>query len=214
MAAAISIYVGEGTMLPSASGIGFYGDGGFDSPVALGEFQGRVFMTDPSGTVEGEELDNCRLLAAGSWSGVNGVSGVILGQTGDGIPLRNVPNRSATLNIRFLADFACRTQNTRVMVGDRNAPGSSPSGLRAYGAEIRHQSLVQESGGLGDASWVPLAGSGSYLTCVSCPGTSGVRPDGEFTLDVQHDWYIALSCTPTQPGDLVSFAVWVDLEYS
>lgn len=214
MSASINIFVGEGTELPSASGIGFYGDGGFDSPVALGEFQGRMFMTNPSGTLQGEELDNCRLLATGAWSGINGVSGVILGQTGDGIGLRSVPNRMATMNIRFTTDFACRVQNMRVMVGDRNSPGNAPSGLRAYGAEIRHQSLVQEPGGLGNASWAYLAGSGNLITCTSSPGTSGIRPDGELTLDERHDWYLALSATPTQPGDLVQFALWVDLEYA
>jgi hypothetical protein len=210
--AAISIWVSEDFELPEGSGLGFYGDAGFDAPVPLGQFQGRTFVTNSSGTVEGFECNNTKLYAGGSFSGVAGVSGVIVGQAGSGIPLRSLPNFLATLNIRFAHDEAVRTQNATVYIHDGITRSASPSGLRCYCAEIIHPDQVQSPTGTGEEAWIEAHGEDSVIDLIDSPGTSGLRSDGALTVDTRHDWYLAISATPTIPGDK-QYGFTVELNY-
>jgi hypothetical protein len=41
---------------------------------------------------------------------------------------------------------------------------------------------------------------------------SGLRPNGDLTIDSRHDWFLAISCTPYTPGDK-QFAMLVEMEY-
>lgn len=210
--ALISVWVSEDFELPEGSGLGFYGDAGFDDPVTLGQFQGRTFVTDASGAVQGFECNNTKLYAGGSFSGINGVSGVIVGQVGNGILLRNLPNFLATLNIRFTHDAPVRAQNAKFYVHDGADKNNSPSGLACYCAEIIHPGLLQTDVGTGDATWTQVYGSGSVLGLIDAPGTSGLRPDGPLTVDTRHDWFVAISACPTQPGSR-SYGFTAELEY-
>ena len=51
--AKLRLYAGENQLVPNGSGIGFYGNDGIGSPIAVGGFNGRTFVTDPSGTIHG-----------------------------------------------------------------------------------------------------------------------------------------------------------------
>jgi hypothetical protein len=209
----ISIWINNQTSLAVGSGIGFYGDSGFGSPVGIGSFQGRTFITDPSGLTNGIECNNNKLTigVGGSLSGINGTSGVIFGQVGDGIPLRNLPNYMASLNIRFEHVEAVRTQNAAMYIYDGNVLSHDPSGLLCYCSEIIHTSTSQDNTGTGDEIWSWVHGSES-LGLIDTPGTSGLRPNGDLTIDTRHDWYVAISCTPNTPNSKL-FGLAVEVEY-
>ena len=212
MAATISVWVSEDFDFPTASGLGFYGDLGFATPVALGEFQGRTFVTNPAGSVEGFECNNTKLCQTGGWSGITGVSGVIVGQTGNGISLRNLPNYLATFNLRLVADSQVRAQNAKLTVFDGQSVARNPSGLNFYAAEITHSSRLQTEEGTGDPVWINVHGSTATLGLIDTPGASGLRPNGDLTVDTRHDWYVAASCSPITPGDK-QFAMLFEVDY-
>src|SRR4051812_1344666 len=92
--ATIEFYAGENTNISnlSGSGLGFYGSNGFGYSIPVGSYNGRTFITDSTGTDQGPEVDNCKYA---------GTSTVIVGQTGSGINLLQLPNYLATLNVRF-----------------------------------------------------------------------------------------------------------------
>jgi hypothetical protein len=204
----INIYVGEDELLVTTSGIGFYGSDGFSSPVMIGEYNGRTFVTSTDGSIEGFECNNNKKTS---------VSGVINGQSGSGINLINLPNELATVNIRFENTTAVRTLNAKLYIFDGSLSGSTPNidndptGLTCYCAEIRHTNPVQAADGLGDDEWFNTHGS-TYLAMVSSPGSGGFRPGGSLTTDTRHDWFAAISCTPFTYGDKV-FALYFECEF-
>jgi hypothetical protein len=187
----------------NGSGIGFYGDSGFGYSVAVGSYQGRSFITDSTGTSQGPEVDNCKYL---------NTSGVIVGQTGSGIHLLALPNYLSTVNIRFTNSPAVKTQNVKAYGYDRSNKNNDPSGVTLQIAEIIHPNNNQSMTGSGSTVWNNTHGSGSILTLSSGPGTSGLSPNGTNTTDIQHDWYLAMSATPTSVG-AKTFGLYVELEY-
>jgi hypothetical protein len=89
----VDMYIAETDVkIDTGEALGFFGSDGFGDPLSLNEFNGRTFITNTSGSVAYEECDNCRRTSS---------SGVIIGQTGTGINLINLPNYLATVNIRF-----------------------------------------------------------------------------------------------------------------
>lgn len=204
MASSIDFYAGEDFNIGNlaGSGLGLYGNS-FLSSVAVGSYNSRTFITDSTGTSQGPEVDN---------NMYNGPSGVIVGQTGSGIALTALPNYLATLNIRFTNDTAVKTQNVKLYGYDRINFNNAPSGVNFYAANIIHVPNIQTNIGSGSLTWTLLAGSGSYLTLNSSPGTSGLSPNGPSTTDVRHDHFIALTCTPNTVGSK-TFSLGYSLEY-
>lgn len=210
--AVTSVWVAEDMELPSGYALGFYGDSGFGANVPISQFQGRTFVVNPTGAMEYFEANNCKLLASGSWSGVDGVSGVIIGQVGDGISLRNLPNYLATLNFRFEHTTPVRTTNAKLIVHNGFEIGVAPSGLTVYAAELIHPDTSQATVGSGDASWEQIGGSGVPLGLVDSPGVSGLYAGVLLYTGTRHDWYVAMSCIPTLPNDK-TFGFTFQLEY-
>lgn len=208
----LDIYLAENFQLPSSSGIGFFGEDGFGDSIDLNAFNSRTFVTNSSGTVEGFEADNCKLTTQGSWSGVGGVSGVIIGQTGSGIHIRSLPNYLATINVRFTHTESVRTQNANLFVYDGVTQTTAPTGIDVFCAEIIHTDEEQTQNGTGDSIWQEIGGSGSELGLISSPGTSGLRPLGPATEDTRHDWYVAMSVRPTTPNNK-TFGFGVSFEF-
>ena len=203
MATQIDLYLAEG-QVPVATGdaVAFYGDSGFGDNIGFGEYNGRTFVSDVSGVVSRFEGDNCKFLDS---------SGVIVGQVGTGIRLQELPNFLATLNIRFITDTASRAQNA-FLRADSGDDISAPSGVDVFAAEVLHTGLKQDNTGTGDTDWQALLGSGTELGLIDSPGTSGLRPLGPATIDTRHDWYVAMTVTPTLPGDK-TFKITVQLEF-
>lgn len=200
----INIFVAEnGIQIDAGESLGFFGPNGFGDPLSLDEFNGRTFITDPSGSAALEEGDNCRKVSA---------SGLVIGQIGNEVNLQNLPNYLSTINIRFTHPVEVLVQDVRLIAFDGIDVNNAPSGLDVFGAEIIHTSRLQTDTGTGDTLWIQMTGSGQQLDLVDSPGTSGLSPLGPATLDIRHDWYIALSVAPILPGDR-TFNFRVDLEF-
>lgn len=207
----LQLYAGEDTLVSASSGLGFFGDDGFGAPVVINSYNGHTFVTDASGTIQKFECNNNKF---------NGLSGVIHGQESSGIALKNLPNELSTINIRFIHGSVIFCQQAKLYVFDGSFTGNSANktipadNLTFYSAEIRHRSRLQTiESAYSDASWSNLSASGSnFIAVVNSPGLNGVREGGFEELSTQHDWYIALSCTPTQLGDKM-FGLTFQLEY-
>lgn len=203
--ASITFYAGEDFTIydASPSGLGFFGDG-FGVSLPVGTYNSRTFITNAAGTIEGPEVDNVKYSA--STSG-------ILGQSGSGVLLREIPNYKATLNIRFEHTSAVKTTNAELRIYDRSNINNGPSGVTCRVAEIIHPDTVQNNNGSGDTTWINAAGSGSPVPLVDSPGTSGLSPSGIDTSDTRHDWYVAISPSPDTVGAKTQFGAYVSVEY-
>ena len=189
-----------------SSGLGFYGAGGFGASVRVNEYQDRTYITNSNGTQQGAEADNVKYVHANSG---------IIGPGASGVPinLQKIPNYQTTLNIRFTHDSVVQTQNAVVQIYDRVDPANPPSGVICQVAEIIHPENSQAITGSGDSSWINASGNGSTVPLVSSPGTSGIRPNGASTSGTQHDWYLAMSASPTSIGSKDQFALYFSVEY-
>ncbi len=209
--ATLNLYAGENTLVPTASGLGFFGAIGFDSSLAIGTYNGRTFVTNASGTVQGFECNNNKYKSS---------TDVTHGQTSSGITLTRLPNELATANIRFTHGSSIFCQNVKIYIFDGTFTGTAANktlpaeNLTFQIAEIRHRNNLQTTvSSYSDASWTDVSASGSnWITLVASPGTKGQREGGFEVLSTRHDWYVAMSCTPTQLGNK-QFGVTVDLEY-
>jgi hypothetical protein len=190
----------------AGSGLGFYGAGGFGASIAVGAWQDRTFITNAAGTAQGPEADNCKYLNP---------TGVILGQSGSGILLTQVPNYLSTVNPRFTYDAAVKTQNVKLYIYDRVTPASPASGVTTAVAEIVHPDNTQANNGSGSSAWQIFSGGvvTSPMTLTASPGTSGLRPSGSSTTDARHDWYLALSSSPDAIGSHTQYGAYLSLEY-
>lgn len=209
--ATLELFAGEDTLVSASSGLGFFGDDGFDAAIAVGSYNGHTFVTNASGTIQSFECNNNKY---------DGASEVIHGQSGSGISLQNLPNELATMNIRFTHGAAVYCQQVKMYIFDGSFTGGSANktipadNLTFYAAEIRHRSRLQTlESSYSDAAWSDVSSSGSnYIAVVNSPGLNGAREGGFEELSDQHDWYIAMSCTPTQLGDK-QFGMTFELEY-
>lgn len=205
--ATIEFYAGEAFLIYNASnsGLGFYGDSGFGYSVAVGSYNGRTFITNSNGTIQGPEVDNVKY---------SSTSGVIWGQVGSGMLLTELPNYLSTLNIRFTHDSAVQIQNPKLYAFDRVNKDNFPSGVTFKAASIIHPTIDQTNNGSGDALWQTLSTGSNLLTGMhTSPGMSGLSISGSNTMDVRHDWYVALSLSPTSVGSKTSLGLLFELEY-
>mgnify|MGYP000974725835 CR=1 FL=1 len=213
--ATVSFYGGLSSIANlSGSGVGFYGNDGFGAAVGVGEFNYHTYITNSAGTAQGAEIWNIQYL--------NSQSGII-GQTGSGVHLKAIPNYQATLNIRFTHSTAVKLQNSKVRIFDRNSTNSPASGITCRLAQIVHPWLTQSPLGSGDSEWqgittnpltgsATLGGSGLIATLSGSPGISGFSPSGTNTYDIQHDYYVAISCSPDTIGSK-TFGLSFSTEY-
>lgn len=191
------------------SGLGFFGAGGFGQSVPVGSWQGSTFITDGYGVNQGPQVNNIQ------WVHPN--SGAVQG--GTIVNLVDIPNYQSTLNIHFNNSTAVRTQNAQLYIYDRVSTNNSPSGVTCAVAQLVHPDVTQIPGGSGDISWEFPAGS-SYVPAsilnngnTFSPGQSGQSPNGPNTEDMNHDWYFAVSASPTTIGSKTYFGALFSVEY-
>lgn len=208
--AAIDYYINTGAdfnINTGLSGLGFFGAGGFGASVAVGAWQGRTFVTDGNGTVQGPEAQNVQFLNAGSG---------VLGQTGTGIGLQAIPNWQGTLNIRFTHSSAVRTQNVELRIYDRSNINNPASGVTTKVAELIHPGPTQVANGSGDSQWLTPAGSAVVVQLAPSPGLSGIFAGNgtNSTLSAtRHDNYVAISASPDSIGAKTLYGLYTSLEY-
>ncbi len=193
----------------SGSGLGLYAAAGFGTSVNVGSWQGRTFITDSGGTVQGPETDNI------CWTHAN--SGII-GQSGGSVNLLKIPNYQATLNVRFTYDTAVKVQNVAAKTYDRVSSANSASGVTSKIAQLIHVTTSQSDTGSGSAAWTTFtaADAGAVsLTLAPSPGVSGLyagNGSNSVRTDTQHDWYLAISSSPDSIGSK-PYGLYVSLEY-
>ena len=128
----------------SGSGLGFFG-GSFGASVELNAFQGSTYITNGAGTIEGAAVNNVKYASA-----TTAYAPSIVPATG----LKYIPNKNATLNIRFTHSTAVKTQNVRMRVFDRVDANNPASGVWTRAAELlkpmKEYSTIE---GSGDVTW-------------------------------------------------------------
>ncbi len=181
-------------ILPASSGglntIGFYGPG-FGLSVRVGDFNEGTFRTTEDGQTNGSALPNLR------WANI---SGVFIGASILPAPLLGVLNAQATLRIELVTDVAVTTQNGVFRTFDKSSIDNPPSGVDVFAAEIRNTAGPV---GSGDTFWTPqLGGSGVVLPV-----------DDKVDSNTTHNFWIALSSTPTSIGEKTNFAFYFETEF-
>jgi len=224
----------------NGSGLGFFG-GAFGQSVELGEWQTSTFITDGQGQTQGPAIKNVTYL--------NAASGICNGAPA-GTGLQYIPNKEATLNIRFTDTSTRLVENVELRIFDRVNIDYPASGVRTRVAELIHPSDLLTVQGSGDSRWwgdpthtgdlpsvfpsyagspnqsprlaknlhdeYTVGSSGIIVPLSNSPGNSGVYAGqglGSFS-SRQHDWYVAISASPSILGARTQYALFVSLEYS
>ena len=192
-------------LIQPGSGIGFYGSN-FGNSVEIGtnSYQQTTFLTDPNGVSNFGQINNI------TW--VNTNSGLINSAT-SGVYLTQIPNYLATLNIRFTHSAPVRTQNAKVRIYDRSNINNPASGVTTKVATIVHNAVAQTNTGSGDSTWRTPAGSSVIVDLWTSPGYSGLSPSGQSSMDIRHDWYLAISASPDSIGSKTLYGLYASLEY-
>lgn len=190
----------------SNSGLGFYGSGNFGASVAVGAYQDNTYITDSAGAQNGGSVNNIKYIGANSGQ-------IPVGNT---LNLLDIPNSKATINIEFSNSSAVQARNVQLVIYDRNNTANAASGVVTQVVELLHPSLTM-SGllGSGNSSWATPAGV-TYLSLAQSPGTSGLMAGNgttSVTPDVLHDWYVAMSASPSTIGSKTSYGLYISLEY-
>jgi len=191
------------------SGLAFFGDSGFGQSVNVASYQGTTFVSDGTGATAGAQAKNIKWLNSGSG---------IVGTTGSGVGLQNIPNYQSTLNIRFTHGSKVRTQNAEMRIYDRTSINTGAVGVTTKVAEIIHPSpntgvtSKYTALGSGDDAWITPAGSAVIVDFASSPGVSGLWAGGSQAF-AQHDWHAAISASPDSIGNKTSYGLYFALEY-
>ena len=193
----------------SGSGLGFYGAGGYNMPVIVGQYPDNTYITDAYGTASNAvKVNNVKYISA--------ASGQIPG--GEIRPLTSIPNYLATLQVRLQSDVPVRCQNAQLMIYDRNDITQPAVGVLTQVALIVHTAITALPAGSGSTTWSQIGGSGaifsvnSYPAAIS-PGSGGFSPSGANTVDTIHDWFWAISPTPTSVGSKTNFGLYFSTEF-
>lgn len=206
MAASITFYA-NGYEIPhtAGSGLAWYGANA-GSPISVGSYNQRCYIAPSDGTSQGAEASNNMWVSS---------TGVVIGQSGSGILLTQLPNAQATLQVRFTNDTAVQATTNSVRIYDRYSINNNPSGITVKMAEIIHPAVAQTSTGSGDSTWASIYGSGSTLSLAPSPGCSGHyagNGSNSTRTDTVHDWYVAASVQPDSIG-AKTFGLYVSIEY-
>jgi hypothetical protein len=216
--ATISFYVdpapgstgATGTQVGASEGLGFYGDAGFGASVAVGAYQGRTFITNSTGTLEGTEGDNIKYLNAGSG---------IMGSEGSGIGVDAWPYTQASLMVRFSHTSMVRVQNPEIRIYDRADIATGAVGVTTKMAEIVHPWSTKqphtEGSGINDGKWYTPAGSATTMSLSPSPGPTGIfvgAGNSTYSSTV-HDWFVGISASPNSIGSKTEYGLYVSLEY-
>lgn len=203
--ATISFYADElAVQNLSGSGLGFFG-ASFGQSVEVGAYQDTTYITDGNGVTQGAAIENTKWVHPAS--GINST----LGLNAD--DLTHIPNRVATLNIRFEHSAAVKVQNAKLRIYDRSNINNAASGVLTKMAQLIHIDPTQGAGGLGDATWNTPAGSAVIMDLVGSPGVSGLQTTSTVYTDTRHDWYTVISASPSTIGAKTMFGLYFSCEY-
>jgi hypothetical protein len=193
----------------NGSGLGFFGAGGFGNSVEVGAYQGTTFITDSDGAASAGAVNNNQYVDTGATA-----SGVINTNISSAPRhLKQIPNRYATLEIKFTHDTAVKVQNAKLRIYDRSNINNGASGVVTKVAQIVHPYVVEAFNGSGDATWITPVGSSVIVDLDGSPGISGSKGLSTTWTDTQHSFYTLLSASPSSIGAKTMFGLYVSLEY-
>ena len=206
--ASISFY-SKGVLIPTGSGLGFYGDAGFGSSVTVGGYQGTTYITNSTGSTQGASGNNIKYHNVGSG---------LLTVGGTATKIDAISYHDATLQIRFDHTSEVQAQNAELRVYDRSNINNNAVGVTTQAAEIVHPWIggADTTGsGVNDGRFYSINGSGSILSLSPSPGPTGVFVgNGTSTYSSTiHDWYVGMSASPNSIGSKTSYGLYVSLEY-
>ena len=193
----------------AGSGLGFYGPGGYNTSVQVGAYQDTTYITDSTGSASNSiKVNNIKWVAASS--------GQLAGS--ENRNLLAIPNYLAPLQIQVLSDTPVRIINPQLIIFDRNNVNNNPVGVVCQVATLVHPWNTTSPNGSGDTTWSQIGGSGSILNpgnnpAAISPGSGGWSPSGSLTVDVEHDWYFAISAFPTSVGSKAQFGLVFQCEF-
>ena len=215
------------------SGLGFYG-GGFGISVPVAGYQDTTFVTSADGTTEAVQCKNTKYTAL---SGLT-VDSAELGTSGTPnykAPLNIrfthdsvVSVQNCKLRIFDRSDIGTHAEEVTTKVYELRHP--NPINLHsANNGHLAHR-------GSANHSWTEYdstdGGTPPDLSLTSSPGTSGLNTvagdpipadDGTYVNHThkegtahqatRHDWYLALSASPTTIGSKTNYGLYFTLEY-
>jgi hypothetical protein len=188
----------------NGSGLGFFG-AGFGQSVEVGAYQDSTYVTDANGSASAGATYNNKYLGT--------VSGVLNSSIAAARILTQIPNRLATLEIRFTHDTAVKLQNTKLRIFDRSNINNGASGVVTKVAQIIHPYVVEANNGSGDATWSTPVGSSVIMTMNGSPGMSGAWSVSTTHTDTEHSFYTLLSASPNSIGAKNLFGLYIQTEY-
>ena len=220
---------GQEILHATGSGVGFYGST-FGISVPIASYQDTTYVTNGDGTAQGSQLSNCKYPGTATGVSIQGSAATLL---------TNLPNYQAPLNVRFSHDSAVMVQNCKLRIFDRSDITNHASGVLTYVYESRHPSDSPSVGDLamhGSSSsageWTAYDGTGSVdvMILTDSPGISGtntsttdsegsdstlkwVTRGGTTHESTRHDWYLALSASPTTIGSKTNYGLYFTCEY-
>lgn len=197
----INFYSGEGTAVNnlSGSGLGWYGTGGYGTPVQVSEYADNCYITNSAGTASSSsaiKVDNCKYIDANTVE--------IAGE--EQILLRALPNHLSTLEIRLTNSTGIKVQNPKLRIFDRVSIDNEAANTVVKVAVVVHPWLSQSPLGSGSLTWSTPNGSGSVVdigaisSAAISPGSGGLSPQGANTVSTSHSWFFAISVMPVTIG--------------
>jgi hypothetical protein len=184
------------------SGIGFYGTT-FGASVQVGQYQGRSYITNSNGTVNGGNAKNTKY---------NHPASGIPEDVASGIPLVRINGSERLLDINFDHSVPVSVQNVQLRIYDRANINYPASGVNTKVAEIVNFN------GLAHATWLGAPGAANTLTAYGSgdqfwwgsPWPAANTTQGFYTNSVGVKFYNGRSSDAKVNGDVRLTAVGAD----
>ena len=174
----------------STAHIGFFGDN-FGESIPLDNYQGTTVVTNSSGTINDGALPNVKF--------INTTQGSFGGSTQN---MASLASGSATLHIRLTSGSASRLQaiNLYAYSGSLSVGPTGSGSIIALGPGNMNV-MGYEVGGA-NTTWTTMSGSAAPLALTPHTGST----------QVNHDYYVAISASPTVTGvnTTVSLAIYAE----
>lgn len=192
--------------------IGFFGSTGPGSTITINQYQDKTYPTDNEGDLRGPPLVQLKFISAsvvkvsGQWNAA----------------VAEVPHNSGTIGIRFINPGATEvvTQNPRISAvrltagdygiaggGSGVEPDTQPSNLTVKAFECRHPFAPNTAIA---STWTEIAGASA---AGGGPASNQLSLTAHTWTSITHDYFVALSVSPTAAGINKRFAFLVYLEY-
>jgi hypothetical protein len=202
-----------GSSFKSALGMGVIkGDGSIGYQI-IGNYQEATFISPADYVSVQDQINNVRYKT----SSTADVISPTIGSYKD-IEVIYIPNRAATLNLRFSDLTPIRVSSCRMYLHEGGSgilySFFNPNPFyNTQWYECVHTSTDETLPGSGASTWslIPAGATGSIVLRTS-PGPTGSNPVGSAAYATRHDWYLCLSVTPAKsfPQSSINISCMID----